>query len=305
MNSLNKINGNLRLVGDDIKELLEFSKPSKLYAPLKNYPFYLHWSNSDKLTKKIKSSLKDEYIDVTENYNQFLDKFEELKAVPIWLKVEDKILPMKLYDIYQTFIDFIHKDKFEEQLFCNQEVSFIGPCGPFMNTSLIDFINKYTLNDLIGLKVLTNKIPQRKIRLATEGKVIMYYGDQLTDSSIMYVRQITDGGILFSSKNDLLLDTISSGELVKFLIDTTEISKIINGDQEDNIENRDLYFTTENLRYFFIEERKISKNLGYDSSKTGEFYFFCRYHDMLESDAPNIFREFINQFNQNLFENAA
>jgi len=56
-----------------------------------------------------------------------------------------------------------------------------------------------------------------------------------------------------------------------------------------------MYYSDDDLRYFFIEEKKIQKNLSFRSDETNEFFLFCRYHDMLESDVPGIFSEFVTK----------
>ncbi len=173
MKSLSSSNKKLKLDEEDIQNVIEFSNPSRSICPIRNYPFYLHWSNSQKLTEGLKSGIKSDSSISALNFLKFEEKFEELDSVPIWLRVNNEILPMKLLDIYQTFVGFIHKNKFEEQLFVTQEISFIGPCGPFMQTTLLDIVNQHILMDLLSLKVLKNKLPQRKIRLTTQGKVMV------------------------------------------------------------------------------------------------------------------------------------
>jgi hypothetical protein len=59
----------------------------------------------------------------------------------------------------------------------------------------------------------------------------------------------------------------------------------------------DFFYTNNELRYFYIKEDKVSKTLSYRSGEDNEIYFFCRYHDMLESDTSEIFRSFVQKMN--------
>ncbi len=262
-------------------------------------PFYFKLDDQFKFIQKIQGELKQN--DVLKNHlSHQMSSIQELKKVKIWLKTDDNILNMSLFDIYQGMVKHLRDGSFEEQLYNCNDISFIGPLGPFTPMSLVEVVNDDLLEKFVFLEVLQNRLPLRRFRLHTDGKVKLKCAADLEMSAIVNLKQITNSGLIFSTKQDLLLQYLEQGEIVKFFIDTRNIHKInINGFHASK-KIDEFFYTEDELRYFYIESKRIIKTLSYKSSFNNEIYLYCRYHDMLESDVPRVFEQFVSHSSQEL-----
>jgi hypothetical protein len=244
---------------------------------------------------KMDPKLKDMYA------HQF-HFLEDLKLKKFWLRLDEIVVQMTLFDVYSSFLRFLRDKTFEDELYDINEISFVGPAGPFEETSLIECMNENTIDKMIFNSLLKNKLPMRGFRVHTEGKVLINFGEDLFDSATLNVKQITESGILFSSYDDTLLDTVTKGDMIKFHMDTRPLKTFIENDLKMPEKlDRDFFYTTDELRYFYIEEKNLHKTLSYKSGKTNEIFFFCRFHHMLESEVPNLFFDF-NEKLKNYFK---
>ena len=277
-----------------IVDLVE-GKWNSSYKLDKNAPFELKLNDNHLLIKHMKNFLKEnEELKKIFNYQkQFVD---ELKNTNIWVKQEEQIIKMNLNDLYLSFSKFLKDSSFEDQLYNCNLVSVVGPLGPFKELTLISLLNDELVKKYVLSQVLGNKLPMRKLRIHTSGKVRIEYGQEFDHLANLEIKQITDSGILFSTNDDLLLNTIEKSQFVKFFLDTRLLNDFTNNNfkmEEDWGE--EFFYTKETLRYFLIEQVNIVKSLSYKSATTNEVYLFCRYHHMLESDVPNIFFDFVNK----------
>ena len=278
-------------IKDNVKDYFANFKFESKFKLLHDLPFNLHWANSKMLIDKVRHETKlgDE---IFFNEKQFaIGVVESLKKVPIWLKNTDYVIPMTMFDIYSSLGQYIKKEAMEDELFNSQEISFIGPTGPFKNMPMINCINEQTFNIFIHWMVMTNKLPQRGFRLATSGHVAAEFkhGHE-KNKNLLKVDQITDSGILFSSSNDFLLDTIEKSEEMKVFFNTDNIFNALQSDRKNR--NEDLFFSNDKLHYFKIDQHKVVKKLKFNSHNSGEFFLFCRYYDMIESEVPELMKRF-------------
>jgi hypothetical protein len=281
---------------DNVKDLHGHLKP------FGDLPITFHWADSSKLTRSMQSSLKlDNSLQVT--LQQLEYKFHELQQIMLWVKNHDSIIPMSLYDVYMTMMAHLKKGEFEDQLFNSQELSFIGPTGPYKFSTMVELLNKSTFNEFVFYSILKNKLPHRGFRLHTQGQVMMQFGQHLDQVTMLKIQQITDNGVLFASRDELLLDNMTKGEVCKFMLDTTAISRLLDGHYPED-PGQDLFFTSNDLRYFVVKQTDIIKSLGYDSAITGEFYLFIRYSHMHDSELPVVFKTFIQTVKKNILQAA-
>ena len=274
-----------------VKDLVE-GKWNDSYQIDDNAPFYFKFNDNHKLIKSLQSKIKeDESIKQLFNYQHMFG--DNLKKVKVWVKSSENIIQMNMFDIYGGLIRHLRDHSFEDQLFNSNEVSFIGPLGPFKHMALIECLNEELIDKFIFSQIMKNKLPTRKLRVHTQGQIRIEFGENFDTFANIEIKQITDSGILFSSKDDLLLETLSKTEYVKFFIDTRMMNIFLENDlQMPNHKKEDFFFTKDDLRYFFIEEKNVVKSLSYKSGINNEVFLFCRYPHMLESDVPNIFHEF-------------
>lgn len=276
-----------------MKDLLagEWNKTYKIDG---NTPLSFKMMDNSIMTKEIQKSLKasdESYA----NFQKQLGFIDRQKQTKLWVKIDGNIINMTLLDVYNTFLAYLKDKSYEDQLFNVNEVSFLGPLGPFTSIPLVQCINYRIINQFIYSSILTNKIPMRKMRILTEGKVLVTYGQNLDQVTELNVKQITDTGILFSSHDEYAIDDFGKCEILKFHVNTDAIKKFTDNKFRSEQKIEDLYYSEDDLRYFFIEEKQIQRSLSYRSDETNEFFLFCRYHDMLESDVPNVFSEFMEK----------
>lgn len=264
----------------------------------------LHWADSTSLVNNVRKKAKLGEDQFFSQRNFAISTIESLKKVPVWLNNGGFVFAMSMYDLYHTMGQFIKKESLETELYNIQQVSFIGPLGPFKEMPLIDCINEQTLNIYIHWLVMTNKLPQRAFRLLTEGVVYaeLHQGEQMAETTFK-VSQITDSGILFKSNNDLLLEKLAYTDNVKIYFDNEKIHEAVNAGNTK--ENADLFYTQDKLKYFKIDSDKVRQNLKYNSHKSGEFYLFCRYHHMKESDTPVEMKKFTTDLKELLLDSVA
>lgn len=267
-------------------------KWEKKYKVDSNAPFYFKLKENNAALKKFQQDLKMD-PKLKDQYAHQFHFLEDLKTKKLWLRLDEIIVPMNLFDVYSSFLRFLRDKTFEDELYNLNEISFVGPAGPFEESSLIECMNENTIDKMIFNSILKNKLPMRGFRVHTEGTVHVNFGRELEESTTLNVKQITDTGILFSSYDDTLLDTFTKGDMVKVFMDTRPLKTFINNDLKMPEKlGRDFFHTTDQLRYFYVEESNFQKHLSYKSGKTNEVFFFCRFHDMLESDVPNLFFDF-------------
>lgn len=264
-------------------------KWEKKYKVDSNAPFYFKIKENNSILRKIQYDLKNDES-LKDKYLHQFHFLEDLKLKKLWLRLNEIIVPMTMYDIYNGFMRTLRDKTFEDELYDVNEISFESAAGPYKNMSLVECMNDNIIDKMIFNSLLKNKLPMRGLRVHTEGKVQILSGENLDDKNILNVKQITETGILFSSYDETLLDTISKGDMIKVFLDTRPLLTFIDNNLKmPNKIDRDFFYTTDELRYFYVEQHQMQKMLSYKSGRTNEVFFFCKFHHMLESDVPNIF----------------
>jgi hypothetical protein len=290
-------------ITNSVKNYFANFKFEKSFRPFANFPLDLHWADARILIEKVRAEAKfgDEKF---YHEKQFaIGTVESLKKVPIWLKNGDYVIPMTMFDIYSSLGQFIKKEAMEDELFNCHEISFIGPSGPFKNMPLINCVNEQTLNIYLHWMVMVNKLPQRAFRLNTKGHVAAdFIAQDQTDSNLLNVEQITDSGILLSSKNDFLLERTESIEELKVYFNT---EKMLDAVKSEKNRSDEIFFSKDKLHYFKISKSKLITKLKYNSHHSGEFFLFCRYFDMYESEVPEIMKDFTSETKKIILDSVA
>lgn len=121
---------------------------NKEYKFDQNAPFSFKLVDSHIFTNNLRDEIKnnDEF---SAQYNQNLEFMREIEQTKLWLKVNDSIIQMNLTDVYNSFINNLKSNDFEDHLFDCNEVSFVGPMGPFKTIPLIQCINKNVLDKFV------------------------------------------------------------------------------------------------------------------------------------------------------------
>lgn len=287
---------------NNIQDYLKNFKFNKTVSLLNQNALVLNWSNSSLLINTIRKNVKNNVDEFTTQKELAISTINSLKTVPIWLNSQGHIIPMTMYDVYYTMSQFIKKESHETELYNVNDISFLGPLGPYKAMPLIDCINEQTLKIFLNWQLICNKMPQRSFRINTKGMIYsqIIQGNKIADTTFE-VFQITDTGLLLKSNNELLLEKLPYTDNVKFYFDTDKIEHVLN----QNGNEKELFYTENKLSYFSINSNKIKSNLKYDSHKTGEVFLFCRYHHMTESDIPLKLKSITNELQAVLEESVA
>lgn len=265
---------------------------NKTYKIDQNAPFEFKMIDNHLIMKHIKKSIKNNK-NFQEQHSKNLEFMNTLSDIKIWLKLDDSVIPMSLLDVYHTFTKNLKDSSFEDQLYNCNEVSFVGPTGPFKELPLVQCLNDRLVDKFLFESSLKSKIPARNTRVRTQGDILVTHGEKLELQNRIQIRQITNNGILFSSKDGMAIDTFSRSEILKFHINTESIKEFTDNNFKATQDlNKNFFYSEDDLKYFYIEESKIKKSLSYKSDETNEFFLFIRYCDMLESEVPTIFCDF-------------
>lgn len=269
---------------------------SRYYQINNHAPFYFKLNDSHVLMQSIQKQLK-ENNQINQVYSYQLHFMEDLKKRKFWMKLSEmEIIQMSVYDVYMSLLKHIKDQSFEDELFNSYEISFIGPLGPFKHSSLIECLNTDLIDKFVFADLLKNRLPLRRMRIRTNGLVDTRYGIDEQYSQKLNICQITDSGILFSTKNDIFINNLESVDFLKVMINTNHLKDFIDSNFTKTFaENEDLFYTDNVLKYFYIDASKIQKSLSFKSVKSNEYFLFCRYVDMKESECPSVFMEFVSK----------
>ena len=280
-------------------------KWNKKYQISKNLPLFFKLNDNVKLINHIKQELKEDES-LKERLQAEQEKLSEFKEVKIWLKVDDSILKLTLYDVYTSLLKHLRHQSFEDQLFKCQSVSLMGPLGPYTDMPLIDCLNDELVDKFVFNQILKNKLPVRNLRVHANSDIKIAFGNMFEKKGVMKLKQISDAGILFSCTDEEVLTFLGDGEHAKVFLDTKQITAFNNAESSENDTaigaNENLFYTDDQLSYFIIEESKMIKSLSYKSAKTNEIFFFCRYKHMEESGIGKTCTEFMKQVKSQMGE---
>lgn len=290
-----------KVLKDDIFNPQNLEIGSQLFEKA---PIYFHWSNSAAGTKFVQNMARENEM-LDQSLRAIWHRLSELKNVQLWLKTREHIIPMNLFDVYLTLVGHLKKQDQEDNLFNCHEVSFIGPEGPYRETTLVQLLNRHTYYEFIYYYLIKNKLPLRDYRLFVSGAVVLQFGPNLCYSTVVNVRQLTSSGVLFSSKDEQLLEKVSSGPLLKFMAMSDHLSQIKNGCSTFTANKADLFFTTDVCNFFSIVESRVMKSLSFESGISGEYFLYCRYHDMTDGEFPDVAKDFVEYSKALVFKDVA
>lgn len=265
---------------------------NRLYQVNQNSPFQFKITDNAILLDRAREYFRRE----RDLFKNLKDLDQRLYRTKLWLKMEDAILPMNLSDLYQSFFKFLKDPEQEEIIFNSYEVSFVGPLGPFKNLSVVDCLNEDVLGNYIFYYLLKNKLPSRSMRLRLNEEVKVKFGRSNEMATHVYLKQISDTGLLFSTKDDFFINKLEKSPYVNFYLDTTSLVQFLKNNEQATERNQGQFFFTEDEgQHFRIEQDKIQTSLSYQSSSTNEFHLFCRYQFILNEEITGQFRELIEQ----------
>lgn len=288
-----------------LKEVLGEKLPSQSFKLDQFATFNFKLSDNSSLIDSLRQLSKSD-PKIKQNLDHYLSANQDMSNTPIWLKLEDEsILNLTLKDVYQFFVKYLKSSENEDHFFNCYEVSFLGPLGPYQHISLVECINEELLNKYLLEQLMKNKLPARSLRIRTNQLVGVTFGKEQKLRSEIYLKQITDSGLLFETKDEFFMNNMESGEFLKFYLDTSNLQKYLQQDfKQDSDLKEKFFYTRDELKHFSIEQSKVVKTLGYKSSIDNHFNLFCRYQHILEDQMTSPFVEFSGRL-KDFFKKAA
>ena len=288
-----------------LKEVLSEKLPSQSFKLDQFATFSFKLSDNASLINTLKELSKSD-PKVKENLDHYLSANQDMNNTPIWLKLEDEsILNLTLRDVYQFFVKYLKNTENEDHFFNCYEVSFLGPLGPYQHVSLVECINEELLSKYLLEQLIKNKIPTRSLRIRTNQLVGITFGKEQKLRSELYLKQITDSGLLFETDDEFFINNMESGEFLKFYMDTSHLQGYLqqNFEQASDLKEK-FFYTKDEMKHFSIEQSKVVRSLGYKSSLDNKFHLFCRYQHILEDQMTSPFVEFSSRLKE-FFKKAA
>jgi hypothetical protein len=271
---------------------------SKKIIPNEKYPVWIHWSNNPYLTNKVKEGVKSGLMKT--QFDQLTKQLNNLKDVPLWLKLEDSILKLSAFDLYHTLCMHFRNGQFEDQLFNCQEISFVSPTGPFKEITIVDCIHEKTIESFVYKNIIQNNLAQRSFRVFTKGSAKLSFGEFREHDLDISVEQLTDHGVLFSSDNFKLLEVIDDEQFFNIQMTLKNIKSYFDDSSQFDEAQSDLFYSNNLTEGFRVNSSHLIKSLKYDSSETGKFFLFCRYKDMQGSEHGHTLGKFVESMKQKL-----
>ena len=254
-------------------------------------PLFLKLNDNLHLLRKIQSEMKCDkiYKAAVTSLNKELLEFKEKK---LWLKINNDIITMNLYDVYKGFLTHLRYHTYKDELFNFNNVSFLGPLGPFKSMTLISCLNSEICEKFIFQALITNKLPLRCLRIHASGGLRVHFGTKMAQEDVMNLKQITSSGLLFSTKSEDLISDMALGEYLKVFMSSKALKSFSNSESLPS--DYEQFFNTKDTS-FYIHQSAILKSLSYQSTETNEVFFFCRYKDIKDSDIPLVCYQLVKE----------
>jgi hypothetical protein len=205
-----------------------------------------------------------------------------------WIESEFGIQKLESNHIYSQLLKIISKKSDDGFLYNSSRISTKGPEGEFTWMSPVQLLDSGIFRRFLLSELLKSRVPQRRSRVHLNSSLYMQVQDEACEIDF---KQITNTGILLSTKNPYVLEAIENSDIIQIFLDTTHLARSIDSNLRYQF-SEDQFRTEDRLRYFYVDTSCLKKGLSFESDS--EFFIFCPYIHMLESEAPNVFREFMD-----------
>jgi hypothetical protein len=283
-----------------LKEYLSSPLQLKQHFFSRNNNIGFHWADFNETCQIYMQYLKKNKLGVRD---KLLDQVNHFKATDVWIKADNRVVTLNLYQIYDCLvaarpIPIIEKGK-EDYV----ELSFMGPGGLFRKMTLGHCFNEDSYSQFVFHRLLNGDLPMRDFRLRIHGKILCYYDQIFKRSCTIEVSQITSEGLLFVSHEKNLQNKIKHASSFRPLIDLSLFRKALGHSMVDMANmfsnaNEDLLFTQDDRCEYQIDPRDLKFYKGYDSEAKGVDYIFCRFEDIKGNN--DLLEEILKSFTEYL-----
>lgn len=184
-----------------------------------NGSMIFHWADFYETCDQVKTSMdKDE--ELRKDFARLEAKLQRLALIPVWIKTTGKIYQTTMYALYEKHILRLSHHMEGLDFYGPMEVSLISGTGPFKTMAVSEFFHRETYQQFILVNLLKGKLPKRDYRIRLKAKILMEYGDNFENSTLVHLDQLTTKGLLLNLPADLYLRGISRSTSARILIDT-------------------------------------------------------------------------------------
>ncbi len=226
--------------------------------------------------------------ELSEDFKKREIGIERLKLIPIWIKSNNKVNQLTIFDLYENYI--LNKTHLIHQIdpLSPVEISFISGTGPFKSMAIAECFSHITYKDFIMIYLLKDKLPRRDFRIRLKAKVLAEYGENFSQARLVNLEQLTSRGILLSLDWGIFMEELSQTENFRILIETNSLKESIGKNLSELKSHLSLH--TFNLLYSSKKEdaielklNQISSQSSFEFLKNRKIYLYVSYDDMSKS----------------------
>lgn len=185
-----------------------------------NGSMIFHWADFHETCDYVRERMaKDE--DLQKDFEKLDSNLQRLAQIPVWIKTPAKVYQTTMHALYERHIlrRSHHMDGLD--FFGPMDVSLISGTGPFKSMAVSEFFHKETYQQFILVSLLKGELPKRDYRIRLKAKILMEYGENFENASLIQLEQLTSKGILLNLDADLYLKEVSKSQGLRLMIDTS------------------------------------------------------------------------------------
>lgn len=259
-----------------------------------------HWADYYETCDAVKEALEND-SQLREEFTRKDQGISRLSLIPVWIRTDKKVHQTTMFDLYERHVlNEVHLALGVDP-FGPIEISFISSTGPFRLMAITECFNKTIYKDFVMVYLLKGKLSKRDFRVRLKAKVLMEYGTDFSQASLINVEQLTLNGILFSLDSEFFMKTISKESQFSVLIDTTSL-EVACGKGFSDLKAHLSQFVF-NLMYSSRKEdavicqvKDLHTQSSFDFIKTKKVHLFISYSKLTENSGTNIqtIQKFVN-----------
>lgn len=259
-----------------------------------------HWADFHETCDTIKTHLESN-PGLMEDFKRREEAINRLSLIPVWIRTRSKVYQLTMFELYESYI--LNQTQLTHDLdpFGPIELSFISATGPFKGMSIAECFSKITYRDFVLVYLLKGKLPKRDFRVRLKAKVLIEYGQDMSQARLIGLEQMTAQGLLFSMDSDFYMSDLAGQPSIRVLIDTQTLKTSLG----KNVPELKAHLAqhTFNLLYSSRKEDAIevpheafSTQSSFDFFRNKKVYLFVPYEAIgkTKPEAAKILRNFID-----------
>jgi hypothetical protein len=276
-----------------------------------------HWADFHETCDSVKEQIESDG-QLQADFDRREANLNRLQLVPIWIRTMNKVHQTTMYDLYDRHI--LNQTPIGGMdTFGPLEISFISSSGPFKKMAIAECFNQNIYRDFVIVSLIKGQLPRRSFRLRLKAKILVEYGPEFAQASLMNLEQMTSAGLLLSVDEDFYYRELAPHQDLRILIDTSILRNALGKPLTDLKSHLGTH--SFNLLYSARKEDSIACRLaqfsvqsGFDFFRSRKIYLFISY-DQLAANSPSsatncrefvaYSKEVVREYYQSVFSNLA